>query len=437
MHSRPLSLSSRCSAVALASCAAFVLAACASTDHDWTAFRGPNGDGISHAKAVPTSWSATKNILWKAPLPRASNGSAIVSKGRVFLACTEDEGGKKRALYCFDANSGDKLWSKTVSFDKVMPTHKTNPYCGSTPLADGERVIVWHSSAGLHCYDYEGKELWSRDLGEFSNKFGYGVSPILHDGKVILYAGPGDKIFVTALDPSNGETIWRTDEPVKTELDEKGKPKLWGSWCTPVVAKVDGKHQIVCAHPSRVVAYDPDDGEIIWWCDGLTCKRGNWMHASPVIAGNTCLAIAGWDGPSIGIDMSGARGDVTKTKRLWRHLKRPSNVGSGVFVDGYIYWPDQRGVLACIDPKTGERTWTKSGAKGQIWGSIVYAGGHLYALNQRGKTVVFRPNSKALDVVAVNELGPKARTNATPAFADGRIYIRCHDALYCIAKPLQ
>lgn len=413
--------------------AAAILSATA-TAQDWPGFRGPTGDGVARSKAAPVTWSVDENVAWKASLPRPSNGSPIVSKNCVFLACTEDEEGKKRALYCFDRKDGKKLWSRTVEFDKVMPTHKTNPYCGSTPVADGERVIVWHSSAGLHCYDYEGKALWSRDLGEFRNVFGYGTSPILHDGKVILFTGPGEKIFVTALDPKTGETIWETPEPVKQEVDEGGKPKLWGSWCTPVVATVGDTQQIICAMPSRVVAYAPDDGSILWWCDGLTCKRGNWQHASPVIAGNVCLVIAGWDGPSIGIDMRDAKGDVTDSHRMWRHVKRPSNVGSGVFADGHFYWPDIRGVLACIDPKTGVRKWTEPpGAKGAMWGSIVSAGGLLYVMNQKGTTIVFKPNAEKLEVIARNELGET--TNATPAIAGDEIFLRTHESLYCIRKP--
>ena len=83
---------------------------------------------------------------------------------------------KRRRLMCFDRKDGKELWSRVVAFDKVMPTHKSNPYGGTTPAADGKRVVVWHSSAGLYCYDFAGKEIWKRDLGEFRHRWGYGPS---------------------------------------------------------------------------------------------------------------------------------------------------------------------------------------------------------------------------------------------------------------------
>ena len=175
---------------------------------DWPSFRGPAGDGLSKEKSAPVKWGPKKNVKWKVSLPRPSNGSPIVSNGRVFLTCAEDKGGKQRSLYCFDRKDGKKLWSRTVTFGEVMPTHKKNPYCGTTPVSDGKRVVVWHASAGLYCYDFKGKELWKRDLGEFRHKWGYGTSPILHEGNVILNTGPGKKVFVTSIRLSDGKTNW-------------------------------------------------------------------------------------------------------------------------------------------------------------------------------------------------------------------------------------
>ena len=139
-------------------------------EDDWPAFRGPSGNGISSEKSAPTTWGQDKNIKWKVALPLPGNGSPIVSNGRVFLAGSEDKEGKKRALYCFDRKDGKPLWVKTVDFGKEMRTHQTNTHSPSTPASDGKSVVVWHGSAGLHCYDFEGKPLWSRDLGEFEDR---------------------------------------------------------------------------------------------------------------------------------------------------------------------------------------------------------------------------------------------------------------------------
>lgn len=398
---------------------------------DWNAFRGPNGDGSSTAKNLPIHWDRETNVKWKVKLPRAANGSPIVVRGRIFLTCPEDEGGRQRSLYCYDREDGRRLWVRTVEIDAVMPTHKANPYCGSTPAADGQRVIVWHASAGLYCYDFAGEELWKREFGEFRHQWGYGTSPMLHDGRVYLYTGPGKNPFLIALDPKDGKTIWKAAEPPVLDTREKDKKRLVGSWCTPIVARVGDEDQIICTHPTRVVAYRPRSGDIVWTCDGVSHRRGDLAYSSPVIADDVCVVIAGYMGPAIGIRLGG-EGDVTESHRLWRKPRPTTNsIGSGVFVGGHVYDPDSGGRLFCIEPETGKATWAERPAKGQQWGSIVYADGRLYLLGQRGTTIVFKPNPQKFELMAKNELAE--RTNSTLAVSDGEIFIRTHEHLYCIA----
>src|SRR5437870_4484584 len=118
---------------------------------DWPAFRGPDGNGIAQKDKAPLRWGPEKNVRWKASLPGPGNSSPIVSRGRVFVTCAE-EAGTKRNLYCFDRQTGEKLWMRSVPFPTVEPTHRSNPYCASTPVADGRNVVVWHGSAGVFCY---------------------------------------------------------------------------------------------------------------------------------------------------------------------------------------------------------------------------------------------------------------------------------------------
>src|SRR5579872_544584 len=222
---------------------------------DWPAFRGPNGDGVSSESEVPLHWGPNQNIKWKTPLPAPGDSSPIVSKGKVFVTCATDEG-KNRGLYCCDRRTGQLLWSQVVSYERKDPTHGTNPYCGSSPAADGTRVVVWHGSAGLHCYDYGGKKLWSRDLGVFKHIWGYGSSPVFHGDKIILNCGPGERTFVTSIDAANGQTIWQADEQGGAS-GEKGAAEWIGSWSTPVVARVNGRDQVLVSLPYHVNGYDP------------------------------------------------------------------------------------------------------------------------------------------------------------------------------------
>ena len=120
---------------------------------DWPQFRGPSGSGVSPESDVPVEWGPGKNVRWTTPLPGTGSSSPIVSKGRLFVTAAEEKG-KKRSLLCLDRKTGAVLWTRTVEHPDPEPSQPDNPYCGSTPCADGERVIVWHSSAGLHCYDF-------------------------------------------------------------------------------------------------------------------------------------------------------------------------------------------------------------------------------------------------------------------------------------------
>ncbi|MAE63250.1 MAG: serine/threonine protein kinase [Phycisphaeraceae bacterium] len=398
---------------------------------DWPAFRGPRGDGHSKENRVPVTWDRETNVKWKVPLALPANGSPIVSNGRVFLTMPEDREGRGRSLHCFDRRNGRQLWVRSVTIDRAMPTHGANPYGGSTPAADGRRVVVWHGSAGLVCYDFDGNEQWRRDFGEFRHMWGYGTSPVLHGDRVILHTGPGERSFVAALDLRDGTTIWKADEP---PAPEHAKKRLHGSWCTPLITSAaDGRGQVICAHPLRVVAYDLEDGREMWWCAGLACERGNLAYSSPIVANDVCIVRGGYEGPEIAIRLGGS-GDVTKTHRLWRHPEQPSNVGSGVVVDAHLYMPDENGHLACIEVATGHRVWSAHPDKGKMWGSIIYAAGRLYALNQRGTTVIFEPNPEQFTLVATNALGEK--TNATPAVSEGEIILRTFERLYCVSARI-
>jgi outer membrane protein assembly factor BamB len=198
-----------------------------------------------------------------------------------------------------------------------------------------------------------------------------------------------------------------------------------------VIADVGGKQQIICAAATRVNGYDPESGELLWWCEGLTGSRYDAVSSSPLIGNGICFAMADLRGPSMGFKLGGT-GDTTESNRLWHVEKRnPNSVGTGIFLDGHIFRPNSGpGTIECLEAKTGESVW-KNRAKDH-WASMVLAGGHLYALSQRGTTIVFLPNTQELEEVSSNDLG--GITNATPAFSDGQIFVRTEEHLYCIGQ---
>lgn len=403
----------------------------AATGEDWPGWRGPTGDGVAASVEAPVEWDAETNVKWKVPLANPANGSPVVTGERIFLTTPVDPEGKQRALECYARADGSLLWKRTIDFGRVMPTHRTNPYGGSTPATNGEVVVVWHSSAGLYCYDLDGQELWRRDLGEFRHQWGYGTSPVLHEGRVFLNTGPGETSFVIALDLATGETLWETVEPDYRTEEQLKEKRIAGSWCTPVVVDQGRKDLLVCGQPTRVVAYDMDSGSIAWTCDGVAGKRGDLTYSSPVVADDSCFFFGGWEGPNLGVRIGG-EGDVTKSHRRWRHEKQMSNCGSGAFVNGRVFVPDMGGILWCIDPATGLPDWKKRVGRGATWGSIVVVGELMYLLTQDGTTVVFTATKDGLDIVAENAI--PEQTNSTLAVVDGEVYLRTHQNLYCIAE---
>lgn len=398
---------------------------------DWPAFRGPNGDGISLEKNFPVSWDNKKNITWRIPLEGTGNGSPIVVGDTIFLTVATNQG-QKRSLLALDRKNGKLKWRKDVKVNGVKLTHKTNPYAGSTPASNGEVVIVWNASGGLHCYGMNGEKKWSKDFGEIRHIWGYGTSPVIVGNQVLLHSGPYEKQFLGLFNISDGSEAWKHVEPGGT-TNENGKQYI-GSWCTPVVSDVEGEVLIYCGMPTRIVAFRLKDGSEKWFCKGITSKRGHSLvYASPSLSEEVCVVMGGFKGPAIGVKLGG-QGDVTESHQLWKDEKaNPQRIGSGIVIDGKLYLANaDAGSVQCIDMKSGKSLWRGRLPGGAHWGSTVLAGGNLYSTNQTGITNVFEPSEKGLKIISKNEIGEPS--NSTPAFSDGQIFLRTAKALYCIGK---
>jgi outer membrane protein assembly factor BamB len=398
---------------------------------DWPFFRGPDRDGKSAETKLPLEWNKDKNIKWRVKLPSGGNSSPIVSGGKVFVTCAEDKKGVGRSLYCFDRATGKQLWVKTVTWDQPDTTHDANPYCGPSPATDGQRVVAWHGSAGLYCYDMDGNQLWKRDLGIIHHIWGYGSSPIIHGDRVYLNCGPGTRSFVVALNKNTGDVIWQTDEPGGAPDKDATHPDWLGSWSSGLITQVDGKAQLLVFQPKHVNAYDLDKGTILWTCNGA----GLLAYTDVVIGevegtGKIGIAMGGYGGKAIGFKLGGS-GDITATNRLWQSTAAPpQRIGSGIILGKHMYVVNEPGV-ECIEAATGKSVWKKN-LGGAFWSSLVYGDGRLYASNQQGKTFAFSPDRAGFKLLATSDLGEKI--NATPAISDGQIFIRTWEALYCIGE---
>lgn len=396
---------------------------------DWSGFRGADGNGVSSAKNLPTEWGPKKNLKWHFALPGPGNSSPVVSGDKVFITCAQNKGAV-RALYCIDRKTGKEVWTRSIDYDKPEKMHNTNHWSGATPATNGKVVVVWHGSAGLYCYDMDGKPVWKTDLGLFTHIWGFGSSPVIHKDLVFLNAGPGKRQFIVALSLKDGSQLWKHDEPGG---NDSRKGRMTGSWSTPVVATIDDREQLLCSLPTRIVSFDPKTGDLLWQVKGLNGPNGDLVYTSPVLTDEIGVAMAGYGGPMLAFRLGG-KGDVTKKNTLWKSERRqPQRIGSGVIVGGHIYIANaDAGSMFCIDLATGKQKWRDRLGGGAHWGSLVLADGKFYVTGQKGTTFVIKPNPDKLELIAKNQL--RGTSNSTPAFADGEIFLRTSTGLYCVGK---
>ena len=403
----------------------FLFSISASADN-WPAWRGPQGMGVSKEKQLPLRWSRTENVQWRTPLPERGNSTPVVWDDSIFVTqAIEKEG--RRTLMCFNRADGHLRWQSGVAYPEKEVTHATNPYCSASPVTDGERVIASFGSAGLFCYDFNGKEIWRRDLGKQAHIWGNAASPVIYGDLCILNFGPGERTFLIALDKRTGKTIWQHDEP-DGKFGESSSD--WnGSWSTPIIETIGGQTQIIMSYPKRVCALDPKTGREFWSCRGLTAL----VYTSPLYDNGVVVAMSGFSGSALAVKMEGLMiGDITED-RLWLHPKAKQRIGSGVIHDGHIFISSDAGVAECFELKTGKLVWEERlagpGPTASSWSSMVLADGKVYSVNQSGDAFVLKASPK-FELLSTNSIGEK--TLASLAVSDGQIFVRTYQNLWCV-----
>ena len=415
---------------------------------NWPAWRGPSGTGISTEKALPIAWEKNKNIRWRVELPAPGNASPIIWGDRVFVAQavpTEN----RRTLMCFDRTDGKLLWQSGVSFTGQEPTHKTNPYCAGTPATDGKLIYVCFGTPGVYAYDFEGNEVWHRDLGNLTHMFGSAVSPILYDDLCILNFGPTEGTKLIALDKATGKTIWEKTPPVLDPSETAparapgggaggpggrrgGRGGGGASWSTPLLVQTHDHDELIVTFPGRLAAYDPKTGKELWTSKGI----GTTIYTTPVWGEGVLVASSsGLGEKNLVAVRPGGSGDVTESHRAWQIQGIGSQMGSGVVHEGHLYSVTQDGIASCIEIQNGQEIWQKrlrgAGAQGGCWSSMILVDGNIYLPNQSGDVFVFKA-SPTFEILSTNSL--EESTNATLAVSSGELFQRTDSALWCVAE---
>ncbi len=388
---------------------------------NWPYFRGPGGLGIAAYDNVPIAWDAAKNegIVWKTPVPLEGNSSPVVWNDRVFLTGATQ---KVRQVYCFDAASGKLLWQKDMpatpaSQGKVPELSEDTGYACSTPATDGRRVYAWFAIGDLAAFDFDGKLVWSKSFGIPRNGYGHGTSlTFWHNLLIVQFdqALPKDrKSKLMALDGRTGDTVWETPRDVPS------------SWCTPIVIEVDGQEQIITGGDPWVIAYRPDDGKEIWRAD---CLRGD-VVSSPVFADG--LVYVTHERPQLSAIRPDGQGDVTASHIVWTGQDNLPDACSPLATPQYVLLLTSGGMLTCYDAKTGKKLWAED-FEAVFKASPSLAGKYVYLVSDEGKVWVVEPGPTGCKKVSQANLGEPCV--ASPAFQDGRIYLRGKQHLFCVGK---
>jgi outer membrane protein assembly factor BamB len=416
-----------------------LLASSVSFAADWPAWRGPTGQGFC-AEAMPLKWSKTENVRWTVPLAHQGNSTPVVWGDRIFLT-QANKGGTIRSLLCFARADGKLLWQRDVNYALKETNWTPDWYANASPALDEKRVVVSFASAGMYCFDHDGKELWKRtDLGNWQHAFGNASSPILYDNLAILWCGPNCMLgkekatkeakpkapwgpmgrnFLLAVDKNTGKTVW--------EHDEKN-----GSWGTPLVTKINEQDQLLLSTVPHLVAIEPKSGQTLWSCNGLT----KFAYTSPLYGNGVAVAMSGFHGDALAVKL-GNTGDITKD-RLWQQLEKPDKipqrVGSGMIIGDYVYMVEESGQPRCWELRTGKEVWqAQARPAGITWGSMVHSNGQLYVLMRNAETLVLAASPK-YEVLAINSLDKGEQSNSSLAVSNGDVFIRTFKHLWCIRE---
>ena len=373
-------------------------------------FRGPLAQGVTMHKNIPTEWNgaAGTNVLWKVEVPKHGFNSPIIWGDKLFVAGADET---SREVYCYNRNDGKLLWTgvaDNISGSPASPPRVTDDTGLSAPTltADGKAVFAIFATGDVIAFDMNGKRLWARNLGVPDNHYGHSSSLITWNGKLFIQYDTNRGGKVMALDNKTGETVWETQRNSKI------------SWASPVLAEVDGKYQLLLTADPIVAGYDVETGEELW---SVECMMGE-VGASVGYADGIVVA-ANEYAQMVAID-------IRTQETLWSDDMYLPEAASLLAYDGLLFAATSYGVFVCYDLKKGELLWEDDFGS-PVYSSPVYADGKVYLMDNDGVMRIYE-FSRELKKVGENELGELS--GPTPAFADGRIFIRGEKNLFCIGK---
>jgi hypothetical protein len=386
---------------------------------DWPWWRGLARNGVADAKQQPPlTWSATENVLWKAPVPGRGHGSPTIVGNRVFLA-TADHEKQTQSVLCYDRSSGKLLWQTEVhhgGFEKKG--NAKSSLASSTVACDGTRVFInfLHSEAiYTTALSVDGQQLWQKKITDYTLHQGFASSPGLYESLVLVSADNKGTGVIAALDRATGKEIWKQSRPKAP------------NYASPIVLNVAGHDQLVMIGCDLVTSFAPLTGKKFWEIKGATTE----CVTSTVTDGQLIYTSGGYPRNHI----AAVRADGTG-KIAWENNTKVY-VPSMLVDRGYLFAVLDAGWATCLQCDTGKEKWKKR-LEGEFTASPVLVGDRVFATSDSGRTFVFKADPKAFELIGDNQLGTEAM--ATPAICGSRIYMRVatqekgrrQEMLYCL-----
>ena len=387
---------------------------------NWSRFRGENGSGISDLPGIPSTWT-DDDYAWKIELPYIGHSSPIVW-GKTLFVTSATEGGGERFVHCLNADTGQELWQKSIKLNESRK-HQKNSWASSTPATDGKRVyVLFADDAQLLAvaWDFNGREAWRRELGAYESEHGLGASPILYDDLLII---PNDQVgpsSLIALNAGTGQIAWQSQRLPGTT-----------SYSTPLIVSNNQQgHQLIYLSESNgITSLDPLTGKLNWKTQKLTSRT----VASPVESDGLIFATSGGGGTGkylVALQSDPAVSDESRI--VFERKTTLPYVPSMIAHEGMLFLWGDKGILVCLNLRTGEELWSHR-IEGGFSGSPICIEDRIYCVKESGEVVVIRAGDQ------FEEIGHTAlhdECHSTPAVANGHLYLRTFRHLMAVkAQP--
>lgn len=423
-------LSKRMSVLILA-ISLFYLLTASSTVENWPHWRGPDNNGISSEKGLPMTWSQSENVKWRLELPGSAPSTPVIWNDRIFLTSAD---GNFMVLLCVKSD-GEILWKKPLG-DRRTRFHQPDSHTGApSPSTDGQHVWAFTGQGILACFDFDGNEIWQADLQGRYNRFsmyhGMSTTPLLDGERLYIQLNHDNAQLVLALNIMTGTEIWKHNRKTDARMENLH------SYASPVMYR-DGSDEMLIVHGADyVTAHSLKDGNEIWRCGGLQDPNNynDYLRfvATPAVAPGIIVVPSAKNGPVLGLNPKGAKGDITHSDSQyhWKLDRGTTDVPSPLIYDGLVYICREDGKLLCADAKTGELLYHERVYGRRHRASPVYADGKIFLTAADGTINVIKPGRK-YELLATNSLGETLLSS--PAISNGTIYLRTFEALYAIGK---